>query len=155
MKQKLRTDSVCLCLSDGSLLGLAAAKLGAKKVYIYEPNFLSRKATESLIKTNELSEKIQIVDSLESLPFGSEIDLIVGEPSFITSILPWDNFLFWSILSSYSSHIERLPLKAKIKGVVVEFMDLHKIRAPLGVCEGFDLSNFDALVLVRIQNSYK
>lgn len=32
LEKKITGDSVCLCLSDGSLLGLAAAKLGAKKV---------------------------------------------------------------------------------------------------------------------------
>lgn len=139
---------MCLCLSDGSLLSLAAIQLGAKKIFILETNFLSRKCIEMFVKTNELSERVEIVESVNDLPPESAINLIFGEPYFITSIVPWENLYFWYLVSRYSPQIQRIPIAATIMGVIVEFKDLHKIRAPLGVCEDFDLSIFDKLIQV-------
>ena len=153
LEKKVTSDTVCLCLSDGSLLSLAAVKLGAKKVYVLETNFLSRKSTEMFVKANELSEKIEIIESIDDLPPESMIDLIFGEPYFVTSIVPWENLYFWYLISRYSSQVQRIPIKATIMGVVIEFKDLHKIRAPLGICEGFDLSIFDKLVQASSEKS--
>ncbi|XP_024947439.1 protein arginine N-methyltransferase 7 isoform X2 [Cephus cinctus] len=146
IKKMIKPNKVCVSLSDGSLIGLTAAKLGAKKVVVLEPNSLSRRTTEMFIKANNLSEKVQIIDTPEQLPSAEEVDLIVGEPYFVTSILPWYNLRFWYLASKYPSNIPRIPTAAKILGVAVEFKDLHKIRAPLGICEGFDMSAFDKLV---------
>ena len=153
LEKKVTSDTVCLCLSDGSLLSLAAVKLGAKKVYVLETNFLSRKSTEMFVKANELSEKIEIIESIDDLPPESMVDLIFGEPYFVTSIVPWENLYFWYLTSKYSSRVQRIPIKATIMGVVIEFKDLHKIRAPLGICEGFDLSIFDKLVQASSEKS--
>ncbi|KAK9309305.1 hypothetical protein QLX08_001042 [Tetragonisca angustula] len=132
--------------SYGCLLGLAAVQLGAKKIFILETNFLSRKCIEMFVKTNELSKKVEIVESVDELPPQSAINFIFGEPYFITSIVPWENLYFWYLASRYSPQIQRIPIAATIMGVIVEFKDLYKIRAPLGVCEGFDLSIFDKLI---------
>ena len=35
-----------------------------------------------------------------------------------------------------------------IKAVAVEYQDLWKIRADVGMCEGFDISRFDKLIAV-------
>ncbi|XP_076279439.1 arginine methyltransferase 7 isoform X2 [Lasioglossum baleicum] len=146
LEKKVTSDTVCLCLSDGCLLSLAAIKIGAKKVFILEANFLSRKSIEVFVKSNKLSEKVEIIESVDNLPPEDEIDLIFGEPYFVTSIVPWENLYFWYLSSKYSSRVQRIPIGATIVAVAVEFKDLHKIRAPLGVCEGFDLSIFDVLV---------
>lgn len=148
LEKKVTPDTVGLCLSDGCILGLAAIKFGAKKLFILETNFLSKKCIEVFAKTNGLSEKIEIIESTDDLPPESAINLIFGEPYFITSIVPWENLYFWYLTSRYSPMIQRIPIAATIMGVVVEFKDLHKIRAPLGVCEGFDLSIFDKLIQV-------
>ena len=37
----------------------------------------------------------------------------------------------------------------QIKAVALKFRDLHKIRIPVGDCEGFDISEFDKLIEVR------
>ncbi|XP_014600290.1 PREDICTED: protein arginine N-methyltransferase 7 [Polistes canadensis] len=145
LSKKIHSNSVCLCLSDGCLLGLAAAQLGAKKVYVLETNMLSRRTIEKFIKTNNLKEKVEIVTKDDLLPI-IKVDLIFGEPYFISSIVPWENLRFWYLASRYSSNVQRIPIAATIKAVAVEFRDLYKIRAPLGVCEGFDLSSFDKLV---------
>lgn len=158
LEEKITPDTVCLCLSDGCLLGLAAIKLGAKKIFVLETNFLSKKCIEMFVKKNELSEKVEIIESVDNLPPENEINLIFGEPYFITSIVPWENLYFWYLISRYSSQIQRIPIAATIMGVIVEFNDLHKIRAPLGVCEGFDLSIFDKLIQVsdyKLENIIK
>ncbi|XP_043257673.1 protein arginine N-methyltransferase 7 isoform X1 [Colletes gigas] len=153
LEEKVTSETVCLCLSDSCLLSLAAIKLGAKKIFILETNFLSRKCTEMFIKANELSEKVHIIESVDDLPPENTINLIFGEPYFVTSIIPWENLYYWYLSSKYSSQVERIPIAATIMGVAVEFKDLHKIRAPLGICEGFDLSIFDKLVQASSEKS--
>lgn len=126
--------------------------MGAK-VYLLEENFLSRKTVETFVQANKLSEKVKIVESTSDLlKTGESFDFIFGEPYFISSIVPWENLRFWYLASKFPSSIPRIPIKATIKAVAVEFKDLQKIRAPLGICEGFDLSSFDRLV--QVSNLY-
>ncbi|XP_014204055.1 protein arginine N-methyltransferase 7 [Copidosoma floridanum] len=146
ISKKINPDSVCLCFTDTSLLGLSIAKMGVKKVYLYEINSLSCKTIKMYVKKNNLADKVTIVDSADKLPSNDEVTLIFGEPYFVSSILPWDNLHFWYLASKYPQSISRVPYRAVIKGIVVDFKDLHKIRAPLGICEGFDLTIFDDLV---------
>ncbi|KAG7187839.1 hypothetical protein KM043_016875 [Ampulex compressa] len=153
LRKKITPNTVCLCLSDGSLLGFMALKLGARKIFILETNFLSRNTMKTFVKANNLSTKVEIVESIDDLPPNDAINLIFGEPHFISSIVPWENLRFWYLISDYSSRIERIPSAARIRAVAVEFKDLHKIRAPLGVCEGFDLSSFDRLVQASSEKS--
>lgn len=138
---------VCLCFSDGCLLGLALAKSGSK-VFLLEQNFLSRKTMEKFVEANDISERVTFIDSIDDLPKGTcnDLDLIFGEPYFLSSILPWENLRFWYLAYKLPEHIRRMPCAATIRGLFVEFKDLQKIRAPLGVCESFDLSSFDELV---------
>lgn len=148
LRKKITSNSVCLCLSDGCLLALAIARMGAK-VFLLEQNSLSRRTMEMFVRTNGLSEQIRIVKSVDDLPDATEINFIFGEPYFLSSIVPWENLIFWYHISKYPSNIARMPIAATIKAAVVEFKDLHKIRAPVGICEDFDLSYFDRLVQVR------
>lgn len=148
LRKKITSNSVCLCLSDGCLLALAIARMGGK-VFLLEQNSLSRRTMKMFVRTNELSEQIRIVKSIDDIPDASEINFIFGEPYFLSSIVPWENLIFWYHTSKYPSNIARMPIAATIKAAVVEFKDLHKIRAPVGICEDFDLSYFDRLVQVR------
>ncbi|XP_072746127.1 protein arginine N-methyltransferase 7 isoform X1 [Anoplolepis gracilipes] len=152
LRKKITSNSVCLCLSDGCLLALAAAKMGAK-VFLLEQNSLSQKTIETFVRTNGLSEQIKIVKSVDDLPGASEINFIFGEPYFLSSIVPWENLIFWYHASRYPPSIARMPIAATIKAAAVEFKDLHKIRAPVGICEGFDLSSFDRLVQMSSDKS--
>ncbi|XP_046426802.1 protein arginine N-methyltransferase 7 isoform X1 [Neodiprion fabricii] len=146
LEKRITSDSVCLCLSDNCLLGLAAAKLGSKKVIIFESNGLSHRVMEMFVKANGLSEKVRIVNSKDDLNPDDGVNLIFGEPNFVTSILAWDNIYFWHLSSRYPKHIARIPSAVTVRAVAVEFKDLHKIRAPVRKCEGFDMSRFDELV---------
>lgn len=147
LRKKVTPNSVCLCFSDGCLLALAAANLGAK-VFLLEQNSLSRRTMKMFVQENGLTERVRIIKSIDDLPKACEINFIFGEPYFLSSIVPWENLRFWYLVSRYPSRISRIPIMATIKALVVEFKDLQKIRAPLGVCEGFDLSSFDRLVQV-------
>ncbi|EGI67279.1 Protein arginine N-methyltransferase 7 [Acromyrmex echinatior] len=152
LQKKVTPNSVCLCVTDGCLLALVIAKLGAK-VFLLEQNFLSRRTMEMFVQVNELSDRIKIVESVDDLPEASEIDFIFGEPYFLSSIVPWENLRFWYLTSKYPSSISRMPVMATIRAVAVEFKDLQKIRAPLGTCEGFDLSSFDKLIQISSEKS--
>ena len=125
--------------------------MGVKKLYLLETNSLSRKTIEMFLIKNNINNVI-IIDSTDQLPTTNEINLIFAEPYYVTSILPWDNLHFWYLASKYTKSIQRVPQKAVIRGVVMEFKDLHKIRAPLGICEGFDLTIFDNLVQVLLES---
>ncbi|XP_012284304.1 protein arginine N-methyltransferase 7 [Orussus abietinus] len=143
LQKHIKPNYTCLCLTDGCLLALAVAKLGAK-VILLEDNNLSRRTMESFVDTNGLTDKVQIVQSIQDC--AEKVDLIFGEPYFVLSILPWDNLRFWYFMRNYPPEIPRIPAGMTIWGIAVEFKDLQKIRAPLGTCEGFDVALFDELV---------
>lgn len=81
-----------------------------------------------------------------------QVDLVVGEPYFQTSMLPWHHIQFWHSVKCLSTilHPETivLPCRTTILAVAVDFIDLWKIKAPIGNCEGFDLDIFDKLIEV-------
>ncbi|EPY84176.1 protein arginine N-methyltransferase 7 [Camelus ferus] len=105
----LKPDSVCLCISDGSLLSMLAYHLGAEQV-----------------------------------------SLLLGEPFFTTSLLPWHNLYFWYVRTAVDRHLGPgavvMPQAASLHVVVVEFRDLWRIRSPCGNCEGFDVHIMDDMI---------
>ncbi|RMC09120.1 hypothetical protein DUI87_14126 [Hirundo rustica rustica] len=109
LRKVLKTDSVCLCISDGSLLSVLAHYLGAK-----------------------------------------QISVLVGEPFFTTSLLPWHNLYFWYARTAVSTHLASnvtvLPQSASLHMMIVEFQDLWRIRSPCGTCEGFDVQTMDDMI---------
>lgn len=149
LENEIDSASVVLNISDGSMFGLVAGKLGAKHVYYIESNKYSRSSIKQFIDFNDL-KNVTIFENINDIPNISEITHIVSEPSFISSILPWDNFYFATLLKDvkdkFQENIKILPMRANIYAVPVEFLDLHKIRTPLGTCEGFDLDIFDKFV---------
>ncbi|XP_051157383.1 protein arginine N-methyltransferase 7 [Leptopilina boulardi] len=146
LRRKINYNSTCLCITEGSLLGIMAAKLGAKKVIIFEPTAISRRAMETFVEANNLIEQVEIIHSFNDFPMDKKIDFIIAEPFFLTTILPWDNLRYWYIVSKYFPNMPKFPMQATIRAVPMEFIDLQKIRTPIGNCEGFDLSLFDELV---------
>lgn len=151
LEQTIGADSVVLVISDGSLLGLACSKLGAKSVICLEPHRYSNQVLQKYIAHNQL-KNVRLVDNVQDLGDLSAVTHVVAEPSFVSSIVPFDNFYFGTVLSQLRDQlrpdVQVLPQRALTYAVPVEFHDLQKIRAPLGVREGFDLSIFDRLVEV-------
>nr|XP_022901940.1 protein arginine N-methyltransferase 7-like [Onthophagus taurus] len=154
-QKHITKESVVLVLSNGFYQALAAAKLGAKNVVFVEPNW-SRNGSNwiSLIKSFIECNDLKNIEILPNAELKSRTDikfnLIVGEPYFISAIVPWDNLQFAYQLGEYkemfSEDVKVFPSKAIIRGVAVEFEHLYKIRSPLGTCEGFKMDSFDCLI---------
>ncbi|XP_062442651.1 protein arginine N-methyltransferase 7 isoform X2 [Rhea pennata] len=121
----LKTDSVCLCISDGSLLPVLAHYLGAKQVFTLE-------------------------NSAVSCSVMGKISVLLGEPFFTTSLLPWHNLYFWYARTAVTMHLASdvtvLPQSASLHVMIVEFQDLWRIRSPCGTCEGFDVQTMDDMI---------
>ncbi|KAH8402142.1 hypothetical protein KR009_010012 [Drosophila setifemur] len=143
--------SQVLVLGNGCLLGLASSALGAASVQLHEPHRFSRRLLESIVQHNQL-KNVQFVEKVDQLEDSllAELTHIFAEPYFLNAILPWDNFYFGTLLGKIKDKllegVKISPCSAKIYALPVEFLDLHKIRAPVGSCEGFDLRLFDEMV---------
>ncbi|XP_075045016.1 protein arginine N-methyltransferase 7 [Mixophyes fleayi] len=155
LKKILTPSSVCLCVSDGSLLPLLAHSIGAARVYTMESSSMSQHLMEKLFQTNHLKEAIQIVqkspDKVTAADLGdSKVSALIGEPFFTTSLLPWHNLYFWYSRSALSGNMTKdctvLPLSASLYVLAVEFRDLWRIRSPCRSCEGFDVSIMDEMI---------
>lgn len=148
-------QSTVLFVSEGSLLGLMIAANKAKHVYVLDSNKYTRRVLQKYIDFNRL-ENVTLLEDLDTardIVDWTTITHIVGEPSFCTSILPWDNFYFGEIVNSVKAscneNVQILPHSATIRAVPVEFLDLHKIFAPFNICESFDLTIFDRVIEVK------
>ncbi|XP_045671006.1 protein arginine N-methyltransferase 7 isoform X3 [Ursus americanus] len=155
LRTVLKPDSVCLCISDGSLLSLLAHHLGAEQVFTVESSAASHRLMKKIFKANHLEDKINIIEkrpeSLTSADLeGKKVSLLLGEPFFATSLLPWHNLYFWYVRTAVDQHLGPgavvLPQVASLHAVVVEFRDLWRIRSPCGDCEGFDVHIMDDMI---------
>ncbi|XP_036881169.1 protein arginine N-methyltransferase 7 isoform X1 [Manis javanica] len=155
LKTVLKPDSVCLCVSDGSLLSMLAYHLGAQQVFTIESSAASQRLMKKIFKANHLEDKINIIEKRpESLTpadlEGRKVSLLLGEPFFTTSLLPWHNLYFWYVRTAVDQHLGPgavvLPQAASLHAVVVEFRDLWRIRSPCGDCEGFDVHIMDDMI---------
>uniref|UniRef100_A0A3P9N3X2 Protein arginine N-methyltransferase n=1 Tax=Poecilia reticulata TaxID=8081 RepID=A0A3P9N3X2_POERE len=139
LRSVLSEDSVCLSVSDGSLLPVFAHMLGAKKVL--EAN--SKKGGVELLEIRP--EQLTSQDLR-----GEQISILMGEPYFSTSLLPWHSLFFWYCRTALAGLLRPtatiLPCSASLHVVAVEFQDLWRIRAPCGICEGFDVTPMDEMV---------
>ncbi|XP_014662743.1 PREDICTED: protein arginine N-methyltransferase 7-like [Priapulus caudatus] len=154
LSKVISSDTVCLCLSDGSFLPLIAAALEAKDVFTLNESTVMRRVIVQYINTNSLTN-LQILDkgpeNVSAEDLGNvKVNLVIGEPFFYNSILPWDNLHFWYGLSELQHHlapcVKILPERACIKAIAVSFEHLWKIRAPVVCAEGFDLRAFDKMI---------
>ena len=94
--------------------------------------------------------------------------MIVGEPYFSSTLLPWHSLYFWYV-RTYVNHLLKdqpkiFPYKAHLQAIagystimcklciytyflfVVKFENLHKLRSEISVVEGFNLSAYQTLV---------
>lgn len=155
LRSVLREDSVCLGISDGSLLPVFAHMLGAKKVFSVENSRMSKQVIEQVLEANSMKGGVQLLEirpeQLTSNDLGAEqISVLMGEPYFSTSLLPWHSLFFWYCRTALAGLLRPnatiLPSSATLHMMAVEFQDLWRIRAPCGTCEGFDVSPMDEMV---------
>ncbi|XP_013172613.1 PREDICTED: protein arginine N-methyltransferase 7 isoform X1 [Papilio xuthus] len=148
LKEELVRDAVVLDLNGSSLLGLAAAKLGAKHVFILEDKSLNIGILYDYMKENFL-ENVTIVSDVSD-DILKEVTNVTCDPNFSNAILPWENLKVAYLLHKYRSKLRDIvsiiPEGCEFWAMPVEFLDLHKIRVPLEVCEGIDMTIFDQLV---------
>uniref|UniRef100_A0A8C7W0X8 Protein arginine N-methyltransferase n=1 Tax=Oncorhynchus mykiss TaxID=8022 RepID=A0A8C7W0X8_ONCMY len=140
LRSVIKPDSVCLGVSDGSLLPIFAHMLGAKKVFSLENSGMLKQVIEQV--------RVPITKAVTS--FKSISEMLIGEPYFSTSLLPWHSLYFWycrtALVRLLAPNATILPCSATLCMVAVEFQDLWRIRAPCGTCEGFDVGPMDEMV---------
>jgi protein arginine N-methyltransferase 7 len=120
-------------LSEQTILPIILAKLFKGKVVCYELNSHMRQVLKAIVKVNDLGN-LEIRDDVkcyDDVIVDHDVDLVIGEPNFGISHLPWDNLFFWYKLKNASEKMTILPKKATIWAVPVIFEDLWKIRSPL------------------------
>lgn len=153
LEQEVDKSSHVLVLGDGCLLGLACSALGAASVHCLEPHRFSRRLLDSVAKHNKL-KNVQFLEKIDQMNAQelTRVTHVFAEPYFINSILPWDNFYFGTLLLQLQDKlpdtVKISPCGARVYALPVHFLDLHKIRAPVVSCEGFDLKLFDKMVEV-------
>ena len=142
--------------SDGSLISLYAAQ-SATHVYAIETGFPNARMVQGYSKLNSITN-ISVTDSIDK--FKEEFKnleslAIVAEPYFSTSILPWHAVIRYLHLIEGVRNVlgkqfklEIFPNKAKLMCMPVIFEHLWKIAAPVGIVDGFDLSDFDDICQV-------
>ncbi|XP_030625284.1 LOW QUALITY PROTEIN: protein arginine N-methyltransferase 7 [Chanos chanos] len=155
LRTVLKPDSVCLGVSDGSLLPVFAHMLGAKKVFSLENTGMSKQMMEQVLEANSLVDGVQLLGirseqlTLNDLG-GEQVSVLIGEPYFSTSLLPWHSLFFWYCRTALAQLLQPdatvLPRSATLYAAGVEFQDLWRIRAPCGSCEGFDVTPMDEMV---------
>ncbi|XP_072519031.1 protein arginine N-methyltransferase 7 isoform X2 [Salminus brasiliensis] len=155
LRSILRPDSVCLAVSDGSLLPIFAHQLGAKKVFSLENSGMSKQVIEQFLEANSIKNGVQLLgiqaEQLTAADLEEEqISVLIGEPFFSTSLLPWHSLFFWHCRTALARLLQPgatiLPCSATLYLLAVEFEDLWRIRAPCGTCESFDVSPMDEMV---------
>ncbi|XP_039707812.1 protein arginine N-methyltransferase 7 isoform X1 [Pteropus medius] len=155
LKTVLKPDSVCLCVSDGSLLSMLAYHLGAEQVFTVESSAASHRLMKKIFKANHLEDKIKVIEKRPELLTsadleGKKVSVLLGEPFFTTSLLPWHNLYFWYVRTAVDQYLGPgavvMPQAASLHAVVVEFRDLWRIRSPCGDCEGFDVHIMDDMI---------
>ncbi|XP_073883548.1 protein arginine N-methyltransferase 7 isoform X11 [Macaca fascicularis] len=154
--QVLKPDSVCLCVSDGSLLSVLAHHLGVEQVFTVESSAASHKLLRKIFKANHLEDKINIIEKRPELLTSEDlksrkVSLLLGEPFFTTSLLPWHSLYFWCAGNSKMCLLFLLPhfpvpWRAGVDGAAPSSQDLWRIRSPCGDCEGFDVHIMDDMI---------
>ncbi|XP_023340534.1 protein arginine N-methyltransferase 7 isoform X2 [Eurytemora carolleeae] len=136
-----RSPSRILALSDQSLLGLTVAKLSSARVTVVQEN--SRMKDILFNIAQEVS---------------GEYDLVVADPFYSVSVLPWHNLLFWfqtNFLKDKGIVTDStciLPGAFKLWVLPVHYQHVWKIRAPLYNIQGFDMKHFDKIIEKACEN---
>ncbi|XP_049874174.1 protein arginine N-methyltransferase 7 isoform X2 [Pectinophora gossypiella] len=143
-------NPVVLDLNGTSLMGLATAQIGAKSVYIIETNSLFLGILEAYVRENKINNVKFISEKDVDDDILRDVSMVVCDPNFTSAILPWENLRMAHILYQFKNKLRHdiviIPEKCEFFTMPVEFLDLHKIRIPLGKCEGIDMKIFDDLV---------
>lgn len=145
-------NAVVLDLNGSSLLGLFASKLGAETVYILEDNSLNLGILRDYMRANRIRNVKFLTEEQVTDDLMKNVSIVTCNPNFSSALLPWENLkyahLLYQFRKKFNTTIALMPDLCTFYAMPVEFLDLHKIRIPLGKCEGIDMSPFDHLIEV-------
>ncbi|TKR64488.1 hypothetical protein L596_025011 [Steinernema carpocapsae] len=137
------TGKDVLVVNEGSLIGLTTAEF-AKSVTVVDTNPHFRGILQGYSSHNKLANVV-IISSFNEV--SQKPDLIVGEPFYLSSMLPWNNLRFWydtdAMRKRFNAKIDTLIKNFVLYAIPLNFEHLWKIASPVGTVEGFDLSRFD------------
>lgn len=159
LENEINEQATVFFIGDGSLMGLAAAALKARHVYLLDSNKYTRQVLQKYIDFNKLENVSLVADTEDACIAWDTLTHIIGEPYISTSIVPWDNFHFGDVIDRLISRIDGskvkiLPKSCTIEAIPIECLDLQKIIAPFGHCETFDLTIFDKIIEVSLLRSF-
>jgi len=144
----------CLYIGDGLLLPLLILEMfpNIELIILQSKNSHLAHILEAILLNSSTQLNYRIIPSLDKEFIDCQtIDMILSEPFFTSSILPWDNLHFYYLIQQYHSYfrsnIQLFPRKARIRCLALEFDNLHKIRSPVKQCCQFDLTPFDEQIL--------
>jgi len=139
-------------IGENSLLPLwCAQRYKQINVTYFETSEFSKNIIQSMSSDNYL-DNLNVVKDSEN--FKNLIpDIVISEPYFSSSLLPWHHLRIWNIFTKLNKKqsTKIYPSKAALKICVVSFKELWKVRAPVCKIENFDLSNFDDLISSALQ----
>ncbi|XP_052815525.1 protein arginine N-methyltransferase 7-like isoform X2 [Mya arenaria] len=161
IKKNIKQDSNVLCISNGSLLPLmVAAGQGTGLVYALETHPMCARVMRDFIAHNNLQDRVTLIDKqvedVTEADITDKVDVVLGEPIFQTAQLPWDNICFWYLARALDPYLAPraaiLPGNMRLYAVPVEYEHLWKIRADVGICEGFNLQQFDNIIQLNSES---
>ena len=148
---------------DFSIVPFLAAKMNFKQVYVLETNQIRKRCLDSFITENNLANKVQIVEKafheLDEADYQhKKFNILFSELSFSQALLPWENLYFYygsknAKKISADTSVKFLPNKITFKAIAVNFENLDKIRSPVDNCEGFNIAEFDKVILGASKDS--
>ncbi|XP_054566151.1 protein arginine N-methyltransferase 7 isoform X2 [Eptesicus fuscus] len=74
LRTVLKPDSICLCVSDGSLLSMLAHYLGAEQVLTIESSAASHRLMKKIFKANHLEDKINVIEKRPELLTSADLE---------------------------------------------------------------------------------
>ncbi|XP_036297323.1 protein arginine N-methyltransferase 7 isoform X2 [Pipistrellus kuhlii] len=74
LRTVLKPDSICLCVSDGSLLSMLAHYLGAEQVLTIESSAASHRLMKKIFKANHLEDKINVIEKRPELLTSEDLE---------------------------------------------------------------------------------
>ncbi|XP_063705621.1 protein arginine N-methyltransferase 7 [Culicoides brevitarsis] len=147
-------NATLLVVGNGCpLIGLAASKIEPtpSKVFVIEENRILKDVLEEFLDFNKLWN-VNVKENCDKIKLPS-VTHVLFEPSCV-AVLPWDDLKHLNFIKKHQlelpNDVKIAPCKATIKAIPVNFLDLHKIRSPLGSVEGFDMSKYDEMILGAI-----
>lgn len=116
-------------------------------ISIKETNPLTKVVTGQFVKFNSDLRVTLLKDNIDNEEL-KDIDLVISEPFFTNSLLPWENYFQMKkqIDDCGLSSKTCIPGKMTVWIMYVDFDHLWKIRAPIVRTVGLDMLSYDKLI---------